>query len=549
MQSTMQDEQMSLATLLEYGTGWHGDATVATWSDTGTRRITFSDLGREAARLANALRSLGVKPGDRVATFMWNNTEHMTAYAGIPAMGAVLHTLNIRLFPEQATFIANHAADKVIIADHSVLPQLNAALPGMTTVRHIVVTNGDPAGVDAPHGVEVHDYRQLLDAQPDSYAWPDIDERAAAAACYTSGTTGDPKGVVYSHRSIWLHSLQVCASYGMGVSPTDTVLPIVPMFHAMSWGIPYATLMAGASVVMPDRFLQPEYVLRLLAEERPTFAAAVPAVWIGVLQRLDAVPQDISHLRHVVVGGSAVPPSLMRAFSERHGVDIIQAWGMTEISPLATLAWAPRGADADEAWRYRYTQGRFLPGIRARLVDADDRLVPPDGESLGEIEIRGPWATASYYTPDESKPVGADKFDDGWLRTGDIGKVTPNGYLTLVDRSKDVIKSGGEWISSVDLENEVMAHPDVLEAAAIGIPDAKWDERPLVAVVVREGAAPSVAALREHLATKFAKWQIPDSWSFVDAVPKTSVGKFDKKVLRARYADGGLVVVGADGSV
>ncbi|MDF0531033.1 fatty acid--CoA ligase [Tsukamurella sp. 8F] len=542
MHSTMQDEQLSLATLLEYGTGWHGDATVSTWTDAGTRRITFAELGREAARLANGLRSLGIKPGDRVGTFSWNNIEHMTAYAAIPAMGAVLHTVNIRLFAEQVAFIADHAADRVMLVDGSLLSQLSAALPGIRTLRHVVVVNGDASALEAPIGVEVHDYRELLDAQSDSYPWPDIDERAAAAICYTSGTTGDPKGVVYSHRSIWLHSQQVTASYGMDVSPEDTVLPIVPMFHAMSWGIPYGALMAGSSVVMPDRFLQPNHLVRLLAEERPTFAAAVPAVWIGVLQQLDAHPQDITHLRHVVVGGSAVPPSLSRAFSERHGVEIVQAWGMTEISPLASLAWAPRDTSGDEAWNYRYTQGRFLPGIRARLVDDEGRLVPPDGESLGEVEIRSPWTTASYYSPG-STPVGDDKFDDGWLRTGDIGKVTPNGYLTLVDRSKDVIKSGGEWISSVDLENEVMAHPDVLEAAAIGIPDEKWDERPLLAVVLREGATVTPDQLRGHLAAKFAKWQLPERWSFISEVPKTSVGKFDKKVLRARYADGELDVV------
>jgi fatty-acyl-CoA synthase len=544
LKSTMQDDQLSLATLLEHATRWHGDsAEVATWSPGGTTRMSFAELGRDAARLANALAGLGVRPGDRVGTFEWNNNEHMTAYVAIPAMGAVLHTINIRLFPEQISFIANHAEDEVIIVDGSLIPQLNAALGDVRTVQHIIVVSGDPAQVEAPTGTVVHEYRDMLDAQPDTYPWPDIDERAAAAACYTSGTTGDPKGVMYSHRSIWLHSTQVCASYGMGVGPDDTVLPIVPMFHAMSWGIPFAALMAGASIIMPDRFLQAQPLTALMAQERPTVTAAVPTVWISVLQHLDANPQDVTHLRHVIVGGSAVPPTLAHAFQERHGVQIVQAWGMTETSPLATLAWPPRGTVGEQAWAYRYTQGRVLPGLQARLVDDLGAPAPADGEAIGEVELRGPWIAGAYYSPAGAPPVGADKFVDGWLRTGDIGKLSPDGYLTLVDRAKDVIKSGGEWISSVDLENAVMAHPGVLEALAFGVPDPRWDERPLVAVVRQPGATVTVAELREHLAGTFAKWQIPDKWVFLDELPKTSVGKFDKKVLRARHAEGNLDVV------
>ncbi|MGV9821640.1 long-chain-fatty-acid--CoA ligase, partial [Nocardia xishanensis] len=363
----------------------------------------------------------------------------------------------------------------------------------------------------------------------------------AAAMCYTSGTTGDPKGVVYSHRSNWLHAMQVCSPMGMGFTGSDNVLAIVPLFHANAWGLPYAALMSGANVLMPDRFLQPGPLLEMMADQLPTFAAAVPTIWGGVLAGLAAKPQDISHLRTAVVGGSAVPPSMMRAFQEQHGVRILHAWGMTETSPLGSVAHPPAGVTGEEEWEYRYTQGRFPASVQARLVGDDGAVVPNDGESLGELEVRGPWITASYYSPDGGV-IDPDKFDDGWLRTGDVGKISPNGYLTLVDRSKDVIKSGGEWISSVDLENAVMGHPSVAEAAVIGVPDEKWDERPLVAIVLKEGTEAKAEELRDFLADKFAKWQLPERWTFIAEVPKTSVGKFDKKRLRAQYADGDLTV-------
>ena len=347
----------------------------------------------------------------------------------------------------------------------------------------------------APEGVTVHGYDALLAGHSDTYDFPVVDEREAAAMCYTSGTTGDPKGVAYSHRSNILHSMQVCMPSSMNISAHDKILAIVPMFHANAWGIPYAALMAGASILMPDRFLQPGPLLEFIAAEKPTFAAAVPTIWIGVLAALDAQPQDISHLRDVVVGGAAVPPTMMHKFQEKHGVRILHAWGMTETSPLGSVAHPPAGVTEEEAWKYRYTQGRFPVGVQARLVDDSGNVVPNDGEALGELQVKGPWITGSYYSP-EGGTVDPDKFDDGWLRTGDVGKITPDGYLTLVDRSKDVIKSGGEWISSVDLENAVMAHPAVLEAAVIGIPDQKWDERPLVAVVLREGAAADASELK-----------------------------------------------------
>jgi fatty-acyl-CoA synthase len=537
MLSTMQDGQLSLARLLRHGATVHSQSEVITWTGSEGRRENYGALGRHSARLANALRSLGITGDQRVGTFMWNNAEHLAAYAAIPAMGAVLHTLNIRLFPEQLVFVANHAEDQVVIVDGTLVPLLAKHLPKMTTVRHIIVANADAAILQAPEGVEVHSYDELLAGQSDEFDWPEVDERSAAAMCYTSGTTGDPKGVAYSHRSIWLHSMQVCMSDSMRLAQGDKALAIVPMFHAMSWGLPYAALMVGASLVMPDRFLQPAPVAQILAAEKPDFAAAVPTVWQGLLQHLEGNPQDISHLREVVIGGSAVPPSMMHTFDERHKVQVVHAWGMTETSPLGTVARPPSSATGEEAWAYRYTQGRFPASVTPRLIDDSGEVLPWDGESVGELEVTGPWIARAYYGGDGIDP---DKFHDGWLRTGDVGKITSDGYLTLTDRAKDVIKSGGEWISSVDLENQVMGHPAVAEAAVVGIPDEKWDERPLVAVVVKEGQSVTAEELRDYLADKVAKWQLPENWTFIEEVPKTSVGKFDKKRLRAFHSEGKL---------
>lgn len=540
MLSTMQDGQLSLGRLLRHGTKVHSESEVITWTGSEARRETFGELGKHAARLANALRSLGVTGDQRVGTFMWNNAEHMAAYLAIPAMGAVLHTLNIRLFPEQLVFVANHAEDQVVIVDGTLVPLLAKQLPELKTVRHVIVANGDASTLPAPDGVQVHSYAELLSGQPDTFDWPDVDERSAAAMCYTSGTTGDPKGVAYSHRSIWLHSMQVTMSDSMRLAQHDKALAIVPMFHAMAWGMPYAAMMVGASLLMPDRFLQPAPIAQMLAAEKPTFAGAVPTIWQGLLSHLDANPQDISHLREVVVGGSAAPPSLMHAFEDRYDVPILHAWGMTETSPLGSVARPPAAATGEKAWDYRYTQGRFPASVSARLIGDNGEELPWDNESVGELEVQGPWIAASYYggtTGDEPDP---EKFHDGWLRTGDVGKISPDGYLTLTDRAKDVIKSGGEWISSVDLENQVMAHPAVAEAAVVGIPDEKWDERPLVAVVLKEGQSATAEDLREFLSDKVAKWQLPENWTFVDEVPKTSVGKFDKKRLRAFHSEGKL---------
>ena len=536
MWSTMQDYPLTITTIMRYGTGAFGGSEVVTWTGDGTRRRSYAELGERAARLAGALRGIGVDGDQRVATFMWNNAEHLEAYLAVPSMGAVLHTLNLRLFPDQLVYIADHAEDHVIIVDGSLIPLLAPVLPRMKTVRHVlVVGEGDTAPL-ADAGKELHSYEELLAAAPADFDWPEIDERSAAAMCYTSGTTGNPKGVVYSHRSAYLHSMSLGTANALGIGAGDRVLPIVPMFHANAWGLPYAAMMAGASLVMPDRFLQAEPLVRLIEAERPTVAGAVPTIWADVLRHAREHDCDLGSLRLVPCGGSAVPESLMRGFDEL-GVRIVQAWGMTETSPVATMAHPPVGAEGEEAWKARVTQGRVLAGLEMRIVGDGDVILPNDGEAVGEVEIRGPWITGAYH-----KDEDPGKFHDGWLRTGDVGTLSPDGYLVLTDRAKDVIKSGGEWISSVELENHLMAHPDVLEAAVVGVPDDRWQERPLATVVLREGAEATPEELRTFLGDRIPKWQLPERWSFIESVPKTSVGKFDKKVLRRRYADGELDV-------
>ena len=536
MRSTMMDFPLTVTSIMRYGSSAYGGREVVTWTGEGSRRQTYEQTAGRAARLAHALRRLGVDGDQRVATLMWNNAEHLEAYLAVPSMGAVLHTLNLRLDPAQLVYIANHAADEVIITNSTLEPLLAAVLPKMETVRHVLVTGPDlPAEARdlAGPGCAVHSYEELLAAEPDSFAWPELDERSAAAMCYTSGTTGMPKGVVYSHRSSYLHSMAICQGNAFGLSDQDRVLPVVPMFHANAWGLPYAAVMSGADLILPDRFLQPEALAKLIETERPTLAGAVPTIWNGLLQHIRANGGDMSSVRMVPCGGSAVPHALMEAFEKELDVLIVQAWGMTETSPVGSVARPPAGVSPEEAWKYRDTAGRLVCGVEARLVGDEGRILPHDGESVGEVEVRGPWITGSYYKDDDPA-----KFDDGWLRTGDVGIIDPQGYVTLTDRAKDVIKSGGEWISSMDLENILMGHPDVAEAAVIGVPDEKWGERPLATVVLREGATVTAAELREFLAGRVPKWQLPERWSFIPEVPKTSVGKFAKTRIREAYAKG-----------
>ncbi|MER5302041.1 long-chain fatty acid--CoA ligase [Streptomyces lasiicapitis] len=546
MLSTMQDVPLTVTRILHHGTTVHGDAQVVTWTGDGApQRRSFRDIGARTAQLAHALREdLGVQEDERVATFMWNNAEHVEAYFAVPCMGAVLHTLNLRLPADQLTWIVGHAADRVVMINGSLLGLIAPLLDRMPTVEHLVVSG--PGDRSLLEGVRprVHEYEDLIAGKPTGYDWPDLDERRAAAMCYTSGTTGEPKGVVYSHRSIYLHSMQVNMAQSMGLTDADLSLVVVPQFHVNAWGLPHATFMTGVGMLMPDRFLQPAPLAEMIESERPTHAAAVPTIWQGLLAELTAKPRDVSSLTQVTIGGAACPPSLMEAF-DTLGMRVCHAWGMTETSPLGTVARPPAHAiGTDEEFAYRLTQGRFPAGVEARLAGPDGAHLPWDGKSAGELEVRGPWIAGSYFGGVDGEVLKPeDKFSpDGWLRTGDVGVISADGFLTLTDRAKDVIKSGGEWISSVELENALMSHPDVAEAAVVAVPDDKWGERPLATVVLKEDATVDYAVLRDFLATRVAKWQLPERWALVPAVPKTSVGKFDKKVLRRQYAAGELDV-------
>ncbi|MFF1377666.1 long-chain fatty acid--CoA ligase [Streptomyces sp. NPDC058308] len=546
MLSTMQDVPLTVTRILRHGMTVHGTSQVTTWTGEGApQRRSYREVGERTAQLAHALREeLGVTDDERVATFMWNNGEHVEAYFAVPCMGAILHTLNLRLPADQLTWIVNHAADRVIIVNGSLLGLLAPLLPQLTTVEHLVVSGPGDRSLLAGAHPRVHEYEELIAGKPTVYDWPELDERAAAAMCYTSGTTGEPKGVVYSHRSIYLHSMQVNMAQSMGLTDADTSLVVVPQFHVNAWGLPHATFMTGVNMLMPDRFLQPAPLAEMIEAERPTHAAAVPTIWQGLLAELTAKPRDVGSLGQVTIGGSACPPSLMEAF-DRLGMRVCHAWGMTETSPLGTVARPPaHAAGTDEEFGYRLTQGRFPASVEARLVGPDGEHLPWDGESAGELEVRGPWIAGAYFGGagcDVLRPE--DKFsEDGWLKTGDVGVITADGFLTLTDRAKDVIKSGGEWISSVDLENALMSHPDVAEAAVVAVPDEKWGERPLATVVLKENATADYATLRDFLAGTVAKWQLPERWAIIPAVPKTSVGKFDKKVLRRQYAEGELDV-------
>jgi fatty-acyl-CoA synthase len=548
MESTMMSGPLLISRLLEYGSREHGVSEVVTWTADGPRRSSYAEVGKDCARLANALRRLGIDGDQRVGTFMWNNEEHLEAYLGVQSMGAVLHAINIRLFPEQMVYVVNHAEDQVVIVDNTLAGPFAKLAEHLPLVQHVIVNGPVTDEVRAALGGDgqrqVHDYRTLLDGEPDTFDWPLLDERAPAAMCYTSGTTGNPKGVVYSHRSNFLHTMTSALPSSFDLRQSDRVLAIVPLFHANAWGLPYAGMLTGAAMIFPDRFLQAEPLAQMIQTERVTSSGAVPTIFTDLLRYLDEHPEiDTSTIRHVIIGGSAAAPSLQRALQERHNITVRHAWGMTEMSPLGTIAVPPVQAEGEDEWAYRDTQGRLAALVEARLVGPDGSLMPWDGVSVGELQVRGPWITGSYLVRGpEDEAENEAKFDDGWLRTGDVGSLTHDGFLRLTDRAKDVIKSGGEWISSVDLENHLMGHPKVAEASVVGVPDEKWGERPLATVVVVEGETVEVEELRSYLAERVARWQVPERWAFIAEVPKTSVGKFDKKVLRKQYAAGELDV-------
>jgi len=530
----MQETPLLVRDIFRHGKQVHGLSEVVTFEGDGFRRTRYSEVSERTERLAAALSHLGVRQGDRVATFCFNHQEHLEAYLAVPSMGAVLHTLNVRLFPEQLRYVIDHAEDKVIIADAMLAPALARVLGERGSVEHVIVVGDQDVSVLG----ETLNYEDLIGAEPPGFDWPDVNETDAAAMCYTSGTTGNPKGVAYSHRSTYLHSLAATSAANLGISNRDRILVVVPQFHANAWGIPYAAWLSGADLIMPRQFLQAEPLVRMIEAERPTFAGAVPTIWNEVLRYAEENGSDLSSFRSIVCGGSAVPRSLMTRFQERFGVPIIQAWGMTETSPLGAVALPPRTAPAERLMDYRSKTGRIVFGVEIRVVDGEGNVAPRDGASVGEFEVRGPWVTGEYY--EDPTP---DRFRDGWLRTGDVGTVDAEGFLQITDRTKDVIKTGGEWISSVELENALMSHPAVFEAAVVAVPDTRWDERPLACVVLAAGEHPSAEELAAWLCDKVPRWWVPERWSFVSEIPKTSVGKFDKKVLRLGQSKGELEIL------
>ena len=526
MNGLMMDFQLTLPPLLRRAETFFADKEVVTrLPDRSFHRYTYADMARRAKQLAVGLQKLGLERGDRVATLSWNHHQHLEAYFGIPCGGFVLHTLNLRLHPSDLAYIATHGGDRAVIVDRSLLPLLEQ-FRADTPIEHVLVVEDS--------------YEELLaSGNADEWEDPELDEREAAAMCFTSGTTGQPKGVVYSHRSTILHALGVATTspLGLRVAHGDALLPVVPMFHANAWGYPYLAAMIGAKLVFPGPFLDPESLLEDFVAEKVNWTAGVPTIWLGMLQMLDANPGrwDLSHMKGMLVGGSAVPRAMIAAYKQRHGLNVVQGWGMTETSPVASVTdFIGDIADADEETKFDYVAMAGIPlpfvELRARAGDQD---VPWDGESMGELEVRGPWVAAAYY---EDESQAGRWTDDGWFKTGDIVAMHPRGFIQIKDRSKDVIKSGGEWISSVEVENALMAHPAVSEAAVIAIPDDKWAERPLAVVVLKEGTSATDDDLRAHLAPQFAKWWLPDRFEFVDAIPKTSVGKFKKTALRDQFA-------------
>ena len=501
----------------------------------GLWRYTYADYADRVCRLSAALAKLGLAKGDRVGTFAWNSHRHMEVYFAAPLMGMVLHTVNIRLSAQDITYIINHAEDRVLVVDASLWHLIEPIRKDLTSVRHFIVMKDSP---DAQIPSGALDYEALVaDAKPVE-AWPKLEETDAAGMCYTSGTTGHPKGVVYTHRGVYLHCFASSTVDVLGICERDVILHIVPMFHANAWCVPFAGVMNGSTQIFGGPNPQPRDIIEIVHNERVTLVGAVPTVWIAIQAILEKEPQwDISSIRCIPIGGSAAPRSLIELFDKEYGAYMLHAWGMTEMSPLGTVCRPRSYADSlpdDERYNIRAKQGAMVAGVDMRIVDDGGKVQPWDGKSVGEIQVRGPWITSGYY----NNPAGAAQFtEDGWFRTGDVASIDPEGYVQITDRTKDLIKSGGEWISSVDMETSIMGHPKVMEAAVIAVPHERWQERPLACVVPKPEHTGSLTEkeILEYLTPLVAKWWLPDEVVFIDAVPKTSVGKLDKKVLRERF--------------
>jgi acyl-CoA synthetase (AMP-forming)/AMP-acid ligase II len=536
MQGLMMDAPLLITDLIRHADRHHGETEIVSKTvEGGIHRYTYREAHRRSRRLANALAALGVKPSDRVATLAWNGYRHFEVYYAVAGSGAVVHTINPRLFPDQIVYIANHAEDKYVFFDLTFLPLLEKLAPQLKTVKGFVLMT-DAAHMPKQSSIpNLLCYETLLEAQDDKFEWPQLDERTAACLCYTSGTTGNPKGVLYAHRSTILHAYAAALPDALDLSASDVVLPVVPMFHVNAWGLPYSCALTGTKLVFPGPHLDGKSLHELFEAEHVTMSAGVPTVWLGLLNYMKESKLEFSTLKGVVIGGSACPPAMIRAFQEDYGVKVLHAWGMTEMSPLGTVCtFKEKHLAMDKEARYavQAKQGRAIFGVDMRIVGEDGKELPMDGKAFGDLQVRGPWVISRYF-----KDEGGDPLKDGWFPTGDVATLDPDGYMQITDRSKDVIKSGGEWISSIDLENIAVAHPAVAEAAVIGVKHPKWDERPIVVVVKKPGQEVSKDELLKFFEGKIAKWWMPEDVVFVKELPHTATGKLSKLTIRQQMKD------------